>query len=148
MKIFENPNVDTGFKILFGLLSLLGLMRLFSQADGKKGFSLYDFKKAVAFLFFLVGCVWILHEESLRTTEYHKFDGIWMAMMITGLFSSLHMEDVLDKMGKLLELMIQLRTKVGTTKTTEVSTTTTASVSETKKPVPPLNPPNPDEEVS
>lgn len=134
MKIFDNPNVDTAFKILGGVLVFLGLRKIFSQADGKKGFSLYDFQKLVAFLFFLGGCIWIMKVESERLTEHHKFDALWMALFITGLFSVLGMDRVPEMLRSLLELIIKLKSKVTTTEKTEVTQTTTASVTKEKDP--------------
>lgn len=137
MKIFENPNVDTGFKLLAVALIFLGLRRLFSQSDGKRGFSLMDFQKLTAYGLFVWAFVYILVAERNRTEGTpHIFDSIWLAFIITGLFTVLHMDHILDKMGKLLELLIQLRSKVGTTTTTEVSQKTTATVKETKEPAP------------
>lgn len=136
MKIFDNPNVDTGFKILGGILVFFGIRKLFSQADGKKGFSLYDFQKAVAFFFFLGGCVWIMKIESERLTEHHKFDALWMALFITGLFSVLGMDKVPAMFHSLLELIIKLRSKVTTTEKTEVSQTTTVSATKKEEPAP------------
>lgn len=94
---------------LVAIFSFRWLIKIFSTSDGKPGLSLHDFLKLAAFLLFYVGIIAIFCIEATRTTEYHKFDALWMAFVITGLFSVLHMDDLLDKMKQLLELMIRLR---------------------------------------
>jgi len=132
MKIFENPNADLGFKILIGIISFLGLRKVFSQSDGKPGFSHHDFKTMFAFALFVWAFIYVMVKEGSRSHEYPLYSDTLMAFIITGLFSVLHMDKVLLIFKDLLTLLIQLRTKTSTTKSVEVkeSTTTKEKVEE------------------
>lgn len=102
-----------GIALIIGIISFRWIVRLYGESDGRKGFSLRDFQKLAAFKFFFFGSIYILYIESTRTTVEHKFDAIWLAFMITGLFSVLHMDDVINNIKDLLELMIKLRVGKG-----------------------------------
>jgi hypothetical protein len=131
MKIFDNPSVDTGFKILGAVVIFFGLKKVFSQADGKRGFSVTDLQKATTYILFVWAFVYMIVAERGRDHEWHIFDDLWMAFVITGLFSALALDKILENMSRLIELIIQLRTKaVVTSKSSE--TTTVAAVVTTK----------------
>jgi hypothetical protein len=102
-----------GIALIIGIISFRWIVRLYGESDGRRGFSLRDFQKLAAFKFFFFGSIYILYIESTRTTVEHKFDAIWLAFMITGLFSVLHMDDVINNIKDLLELMIKLRVGKG-----------------------------------
>ena len=102
-----------GIALIIGIISFRWIVRLYGESDGRRGFSLRDFQKLAAFKFFFFGSIYILYIESTRTTVEHKFDAIWLAFMITGLFSVLHMDDVINNIKDLLELMIRLRVGKG-----------------------------------
>lgn len=110
-----NETNDMILKIIGAILAFFTfrwVIKIFSREDGKKGMSKDEFLKLAAFVLFFGGIIFMLIIEGLRTTEYHIFDPIWVAFFITGLFSVLHMTDVLDKMSKFLELLIRLKTKM------------------------------------
>jgi predicted Co/Zn/Cd cation transporter (cation efflux family) len=111
MKIFDNPNVDTGFKILGAVLIFLGLRKVFSQSDGKKGFSHFDFKTLFAFGLFVWAFIYVMVKEGNRTHEYSLYSDTLMAFIITGLFSVLHMERIITIFKDILQLLIQLKFK-------------------------------------
>ena len=105
---------------ILGIITFGWIARIYSKSDGKKGMSKEDFQKFLALIIFVGAFVWIMYAEFVRTTVYHTYDGTWMAMVITGLFSVLHMERVIELMIKLLEVIIRLRTGAKITTTEQV----------------------------
>lgn len=112
-----------GIAVVLAFLSFRWIVKIFARSDGKKGLTQAEFLQLAAFVLFYGGIVFILYIEAYRETPEHRFDNLWLAFMITGLFSVLHMTDALDKMSKLIELIIKLRLLKGT-----VTETTTAKV--------------------
>lgn len=112
-----------GIAVVLAFLSFRWIVKIFARTDGKKGLTQSEFLQLAAFVLFYGGIIFILYIEAYRTTVDHKFGDLWLAFMITGLFSVLHMTDVLDKMSRLIELIIKLRLLKGT-----VTETTTAKV--------------------
>lgn len=101
------------YKGLIFIASILGLRwiyRIFARQDGDPKMSLREFQQLAAFVLFYGSYIYIIITEANRTTEAHVFDGTWFAMVITGLFTVLHMEDILDKVKALIEAMIRFRT--------------------------------------
>lgn len=109
----DQPDNHSGFwitvaGIIISIVSFRWLMNIFSKEDGKKGLSFREFQRLAAFILFYGGIIYMLYNETNRTTEYHLYNDFWMAMWITGLFSCLHMDDILEKATRLI---IALRTK-------------------------------------
>jgi len=131
----DNEKGDIILKIVGAILAFFSfrwVIKIFSSTDGKKGLSKDEFLKLAAFVLFYGGIIFILIIEAFRKTEYHVFGDFWLAFMITGLFSVLHMTDVLDKMSGLITLLIQLRTKTPAP-TTETTHSTAIVTQETVK---------------
>lgn len=130
-------------KVIMGILGLVGLKfvySVFAGSDGKKGMSYRDFQRFFSFFLFVGAFIFILKTEAERTSIEHKFGEMWFAMIITGLFSVLHMDQLLDRVTLLIEALVKLRSGrtvteaiVNTQQTKLESTTTTSGSDETPR---------------
>jgi len=90
---------------------LIGIGRIYARSDGRRGMSLPEFQKMAAFILFYGAIIYMIYKEGNRERVEHIYGDLWMAFMITGLFSALHMDDILVKMTSLIDAIIRLRTK-------------------------------------
>jgi hypothetical protein len=123
-----NETGDTILKVtglILAFFTFRWIYKIFSRTDGKRGMTQEEFLKLASFILFYGGIIFILYVEAYRETVEHRFGDFWLAFMITGLFSVLHMTDVIDKMSNLIDLLIRLKTKVSKTETTHTSAVVT-----------------------
>lgn len=103
-------------EIILIVVALIGLMigiaRIYARSDGKRGMSLPEFQKMAAFILFYGAIIYMIYKEGNRERVEHIYGDLWMAFMITGLFSALHMDEILIKMTSLIDAIIRLRTRV------------------------------------
>lgn len=113
MKDFINEHGSIILKFLgIGILLffLNRIAKIFKGPDGK--FQIKEFLQFAAFVIFTVFAAYMIYQEANRQTEYHKFDAVWIFVVFASLLSVLHMDHVIDRIMKGLEMMVRLRAKM------------------------------------
>lgn len=113
MKDFITDNQDLILKILgVGIILFFykKIIRIFKGADGVM--SANDLAKLTGYTFFLWAAYYVITKEGTRPANSdHVFSELWLALIFGGLLTVLHMEHVLDKVSKIIELIIRLKSK-------------------------------------
>lgn len=112
MKDFFIEHQSTILKWL-GIGALLWLLakiaKIFKGADGK--FQVKEFCQMSAFLIFTTLACYMIWKEANREHEWHLFDSMYVLIVFGSLLSVLHMDHVITNIARIIELIIQLRTK-------------------------------------
>lgn len=98
------------FGFVMSIITFRWVKSLFSASDGKKGFSLIDFKHMASFFIFVGAFVFMLIKEGQRPDNtQHIYSELWLLIIVGGLLYVLSMDTVLDKIMDLIRLLIELR---------------------------------------
>lgn len=92
---------------------IIRVAKVFKGADGK--FSVVELGRFAGFLFFLWAGVYVIHVEATRSRVEHVFSEMWIFLIFSGLLAVLHLDGVIDKFARMLELLIKLRAKIPVT---------------------------------
>lgn len=93
-----------------GFFIVRGVARIFKGPDGK--FSQAEFGKFIGFWFFLSAATYVLIREGERPSgTEHIFSETWLFLIFTALLSVLHLDHIIDKFMKVLEMLIRIKTK-------------------------------------
>lgn len=107
---------DTAAKYVgIGVLAwvIIRVAKVFKGSDNK--FSVVELGRFAGFLFFLWAGVYVIQVEANRSRVEHVFSEMWIFLIFSGLLAVLHLDGVIDKFTKMLELLIRLRTKIPVT---------------------------------
>lgn len=93
---------------------IIRVAKVFKGSDGK--FSPTELGRFAGFCFFLWAGWYVITKEANRPSEtQHIFSEMWLFLIFSGLLTVLHLDAVIDKFTKMLELLIKFRSKIPVT---------------------------------
>lgn len=107
--------------VLVAVVTFRWVIKIFAGKDGK--LDLPEFKKMFGFLFFAGAGAWVIYKEGERVDLDHEVYGpVFLGIIFGSLLTVLHLDHALDKIGRIFELLVQL--KAGSGKVTEIESNT------------------------
>lgn len=114
MRISDNDILDTGIKVIGAGLFIFFFKKIaaiFKGPDEK--FSQAEFGKFVGFWFFLGAATYIIQKEGSRPPGTdHVFSEIWLFIVFGSLLTVLHLDHALDKITKMIEMLLKMKAKM------------------------------------
>lgn len=113
-----------GMKILGAVIAFLTfrwMMKIFKGKDGE--FSMSEFLKFAGFVMFTFAGGYMIFKEGTREHEWNIYSEWYIAIVFGALLSILHLDAALDKILKIMQAIVNMKSKSVTTSTTISSTT-------------------------
>lgn len=114
MKFHDNDIIDVVLKVLgaIGVIYLAHrILKIYKGIDNK--LSEVEFGKFSGYVFFMWAGWYVITKEGNRpSNSEHVFSEMWLFLIFGGLITVLHLDDVIEKFGKILELIARIRAKL------------------------------------